>query len=163
MIAEAQANIMSHMGGGGAGGPGGGLKLPSPEIKPNVGDSPGSLRKLSFSADLIAQMSPQQVQGLQTNKILPQGTALPKKMEKESPGILETISEELKDYFDFLEKQEKELEIEPEEVTPEDDAEQAADYRKQLKDEAQMADRGYFRNTIVQKPKPRRPVDRRWE
>lgn len=87
-----------------------------------------------FSAQDVAGMSPQEVQMYQQAGLLPQGSGLPQGMESQQPGILQTISEELIEYFQWLEQEEEESQTEPAKVSAKDMKEQQQKYKQRQHD-----------------------------
>src|SRR4029077_19924610 len=87
--------------------------------------------------EIIASMEPEQVQQLQQQNVLPPNPELKKQLKEADDSILEKMSDELKEYFDYLEEEEEELDIEPAEITDEEQTEQQKAYKEQLKLEEQ--------------------------
>jgi hypothetical protein len=139
---------MGQPGGGGMGGSGGGMGSGSSmgtNISMNMAADDGDydsvqnygvqdMNNSPFSSQDVAQMSPQEVQMYQQAGLLPQGMGLPQGMESQQPGILQTLSEELIEYFQWLEQQEEESEVEPAKVTAKDMKEQQQKYKQRQHD-----------------------------
>lgn len=104
---------------------------------------------MSFSAEEVAGMSPEEVSLYQELGLLPQGMALPDAMEQEQPGILETLGKELQEYFDQLhvtgDTGEEEVESAP--VTP-----------KQKKDQVRRWEESEHAESLAEKVINRRGV-----
>lgn len=98
-------------------GPGMGQGLPG---GPGPGGAGGSGASM-FSAQDVATMNPNEVQLYQELGLLPPGMQLPQAMEEQQPGILQQISEELKEYFDYLKVTDEESQVQPAEITPADE------------------------------------------
>jgi hypothetical protein len=104
-------------------GGGKGLKVPPLQI-PKLPTLPGmSLPKMPmagsiYSAVQVAKMGRDQLEAAVTKGLVPQNKRfLAQQMESQEPGILQQLSEELKDYFKEL-RQENESESESEELEP---------------------------------------------
>ncbi len=130
------------MGGGGGMGAGGGMGMgmgsmgmPSMgmraagDVAPQQGAQ--SLDQSPFNAQDIANMDPQTLQLYQEAGIVPKDPSqLQSDMEAQQPGILQTLSEELVEYFQWLEEQEEETEPHPAKVTQKDMQQQQQKYTK---------------------------------
>jgi hypothetical protein len=109
-------------GAGGAAVPGGG-GAPGGAGMPSMGgtpSAPGGGGGLSFAAEDIAQMSPEDISLYQELGILPPGSALLDQMEQEHPGILEQVTDELTEFFDKLKESEEQADIQPSPITTDD-------------------------------------------
>jgi hypothetical protein len=99
-----------------------------------------------FTIDEVVAMSPDDIQRNQAFGFLPKTKDLKKEMELQSPGVLEMISEELQEFFESQEKLEKKSDIEPEEVTNQDQKLQETRFRdaehSQTLEEQVLLDRG---------------------
>lgn len=102
------------------------LKLPTmpklPQVKLPKMPMAGSI----YSADEVAKMSVDQVKNEQKKGTIPKDKNQVKKaMQSQDPNILQQISDELKEYFEVLEKnQEEDTEEDTPEVTPQELEEQ---------------------------------------
>lgn len=85
----------------------------------------------SFSADDIAQMDPEDIEWLQENGLLPETNELGNQMEQQAPGILQTLTQQLKEFFDVVEAidEEGEAQTKPEKVSRKDEKEQIKKFR----------------------------------
>lgn len=147
--AGAGMGMGSGMGGGGGFGGGGmgttstGARMPgsmsgsrSPQIVASLDDSP-------FSADELATMDPQDLEAFRQAGLIPYDpNDLQNQMEQQSPGILQTLTEELQEYFQYLEQQTEDEKQEPSEVSGKDQKEQQkkfSDNQKKVQQEEKMA------------------------
>ena len=132
LVQEAAAKIKGSEGAGVPGGfggfGGGGIPAPGGMGGPRV-PIPGTM----FSAKDVAEMKPDKVKGLQQMNLLPQTPDLKKKMEENQPGIFEELSEELKEFFEYTEKEGKDLQVKPKKPTPANDKEQAHKFKRREK------------------------------
>lgn len=97
IIAEAQAKLGGKATGSPQGGGGSAIGMGS---KAPTSGSLGSGGSMSFSAQDIAQMQPDELQLLQELGILPQTQQLAQQMDQQQPGILDQLSDELRQYFE---------------------------------------------------------------
>jgi uncharacterized membrane protein YgcG len=132
LLVEAQAKLTgsatgapggSPGGGGGMGSSSGGMTGGGGGGRGGTGAPGGSIGSTSmqFSAQDIAQMDPGTIQLYQELGILPQGQQLPQQMEQQQPGILDQISDELREYFQTEKQAELEEEVLPDPVTKVDE------------------------------------------
>lgn len=123
-----------------------------------------SLDDSPFSAEDLSQMNPQTLELYRQAGLVPQDpNQLQTDMESQSPGILETISKELKEYFEYLEQEEDELEqaAAPKDITPKDQKDQEKKYKQRQHDltkEEEMSRGRDFRTNIYQQGGYRGPV-----
>jgi hypothetical protein len=97
--------------------------------------SEGPMRGSVFSAKEVADMDPTQVEQLRKRGMVPQKPGdLKDAMEENQPGILEQLSEEMMEYFDWLEEQEDTRDVEPAKISPKDVKEQMKRFRKNDKE-----------------------------
>lgn len=106
-----------------------------PGMRGQAGDDPAapvqSLDDSPFDAQDIANMDPNTLEMYRQAGIIPQDpTQLQTDMESQQPGILQTLSEELLEYFDWLEQEQEREETQPSEVTDEDMQQQADKFKK---------------------------------
>lgn len=119
---------------GGPGGAGGAMDAPgggsSMLPKPKMMTAPmGGITASIFSARMIAEMKLAQIERLQALGMLPDDTnELADSMEEQEPGILETLSEQLQEFFEYAKKHKKEIQIKPAKVKPKDEKEQLDRY-----------------------------------
>jgi len=115
-----------------------------------------SLDDSPFSAEDLSQMDPQTLELYRQAGLVPQDpNQLQSDMESQSPGILQTLSEELKEYFAYLEQEEDEqsTEDEPAPITTKDQKGQEQLYKKrqhELTREEQLNRGRDFRTNIYQ-------------
>jgi hypothetical protein len=123
------------MGGGGMGGGFGstGNAGPSPQmgasrqIVASLDDSP-------FTAQDLADMDPQDLEQFRQAGIIPYDPAtLQQQMEQQSPGILQTLSEELQEYFEWLEQEEEAAKPQPAKVKAGDQKDQQKKFKDREK------------------------------
>lgn len=135
----------SFGGGSGFGGMGGGMGTAS------MGGGLGGMR---FAAQDVAQMTPEEVQMYQELGLLPPTQQLTQQMEQSSPGILETISDELRQYFEQEKEQENETEVQPSSVTPEMEKYQQKKFQNEMHEESLAEQtinrRGFFGPAVDQ-------------
>lgn len=106
--------------GAGSGGSGGGGMGGSPSS--GTGSSGASLGTgMNFSAQDVAQMMPDEIQMYQMLGILPPTQALGQQMEQQAPGILETLNDELQQFFEYQEEEEENAQVQPRPVTKADE------------------------------------------
>jgi hypothetical protein len=149
-MALARAKSMPQGGGAGAGGNGGGgmgvsSGLPptggagamSPTASANSGGMRGFQGSLigqgEFSSDDIQQMTPEEVQYFQEMGMLPETGELGQQMETQQPGVLEQLNDELKEFFEQVEKDEQDGEEEPEKVSKADERGQVKKFQESLR------------------------------
>lgn len=151
------------MGAGGGGGMGGGMGgggistgLPSgyssggmgaegdPEYRKRTPQIVASLDDSPFSAEDLAQMDPQELEQFRQAGVIPYDPQdLQDQMETQSPGILQTLSEELVEYFEWLEQEEDKDKPKPAKVSKADQSEQQKKFgdRQRRIDEVEKAQR----------------------
>ena len=83
---------------------------------------------MNFSVDDVASMTPDQIQLFQEYGLLPDNPDLGQQMEQQQPGILETLSVELKQFLETAEQMDIEDEVENAPITSEDEKGQLAKY-----------------------------------
>ena len=76
---------------------------------------------MNFSAQDVAQMMPDEVQMYQMLGLLPPTPQLSQQMEQQAPGILTTLSDELKQFFETEEEQEQESQVQPRPISKADE------------------------------------------
>jgi hypothetical protein len=76
---------------------------------------------MSFQADQVAQMNPDEIQMYQMLGLLPPTQQLGQQMEQQQPGILLTLSDELKQFFEQEEAEDQESQIQPAPITTADE------------------------------------------
>lgn len=144
-------------GGGGMGGgmPGAGGGATQPKI-PGAG---GANLGMAFSTEDVAKMSPEDIGVYQQTGLLPGTNELGKQMEEDQPGILETLSEDLQEFFKAAEKLDKKGDIKPAKVTAKDEKEQQKKYAKADRSptlvEQMYQDRGLANQPRVNKIQPK--------
>jgi hypothetical protein len=100
----------------------------NPQIVASLDDSP-------FTAEDLAQMDPQDLELYRQAGVVPYDSQdLQDQMEQQSPGILQTLSEELLEYFDWLDQQEEEGAEKPAPITAKDQKQQEQLYRAKQKE-----------------------------
>ncbi len=126
-----------------------------------------SLDDSPFSADDISQMDPQTLDLYRQAGLVPQDpNQLQTDMESQQPGILETLSKELQEYFEYLEQEQEaeEEEDQPAKITPKDQKEQEQKYKQrqhELTREEQLNRGRDFRTNVYQQGGYRGPVPKR--
>lgn len=126
-----------------------------------------SLDDSPFNAEDISQMDPQTLQLYQEAGLVPQDpNQLQTEMESQSPGILQTLSEELKEYFAYLDQEEEsqEEEDQPAPITTKDQKQQEQVYKQrqhQVTREEQINRGRDFRTNVYQQGGYRGPVPRK--
>lgn len=96
----------------------------TPQIVASLADSP-------FSAEDLSGMDPQELDLYRQAGVIPyDSNDLQNQMESQSPGILQTLSQELLEYFDWLEEQEAETEEQPAPITTKDQKDQQLRYKQ---------------------------------
>lgn len=146
-LAKQQADAAQQSGGmGGGGGFGGGggqiAKPRMPGMNPPTMSTPsipgGGLPRMSaqslhtgpFQAEDVANMHPDDVDLYQRMGLLPgDNNQLAQEMEEQKPGILETISNDLREYFEAQNELDEENLAKPSKVTGKDESEQKKRYR----------------------------------
>lgn len=89
-----------------------------------------SLHTGPFTAEDVANMHPEDVDLYQRVGLLPGDNGqLAQEMEEQKPGILETISNDLREYFEAQQALEEEDIAKPAKVTGKDESEQKKRYR----------------------------------
>lgn len=101
-----------------------------------------------FSAQDVAEMSPQEIEQYQQQGMLPQDSQqLQDNMEENQPGILNQLSDELRDYFKHVKEEGAHDAVEPAKVTSADEKKQVKTYKKNDKARfPQSSDRSARRN-----------------
>lgn len=117
LLMESQAKMMGKVSGGGATGGKMGMSTSMGLGTSGMGLGTGG-GQMGFAADEVANMSPNEIQLFQELGLLPPGAELPDAMEQEQPGILETISDELRQFFDQEKAKQEESEVQPANITP---------------------------------------------
>jgi hypothetical protein len=117
LLVEAQAKMT-----GSASSSGGGMGMGAPSGGMRTGggaSSPGSLGtgSMKFSAQDVANLSPEMIEMYYQLGLLPSPDTLPDQMEAQQPGILDTISTELQEYFEKLKEDKLADEVLPDPVT----------------------------------------------
>ena len=161
--AMAQARPSGSSGGGGYGGSmgsgggfGSGAGSPSGTtgttmgLPSSGGMGRGSIGAGAFSAEDVAQMTPEDIQYLQESGLLPaDNSELGNQMEQEQPGILQTLTEQLRSFFEIEDQYKHDNQVEPEEITSKDQKEQkkrfADDQHVETYRESVVNDRGLAR------------------
>jgi hypothetical protein len=107
---------------------------PSPAGAPPVAMAASGFGKNQIPAKTVAKMKPGQIKDKQELGELPEDTKeLTDNMEQEEPGILQTISEELVEFFEYATKHKPDLTVKPAKVTPKDKSEQETKFSKAQK------------------------------
>lgn len=109
----------------------------SPQVVNSLDDSP-------FTADEISQLDPQTLDMYRQAGVLPfDPQELQQQMEQQSPGILQTLSEELLEYFEWVEEEEEASEVKPSKVSGKDQKTQQKKFKDREKriDEVEKAQR----------------------
>ena len=122
VLLEIQSKLTGRATGGGMGMPGGGGMSSS---RPPSAGSLGTGTSMNFTAEDVAGLQPDQLQLYQELGILPPDSEdLMNNMEDQQPGILDSLSDELTEYFrkELAEKQADE--VLPAPVTPQEEREQ---------------------------------------
>lgn len=102
-----------------ASGAAGGGPVPPPTMKPVTAPSGGFITGSAFKPKQVAQMTPDEIKKHQQAGNLPEDTnELADSMEENEPGILETLSEQLQEFFKYAEKHDDELNVKPAKITP---------------------------------------------
>lgn len=160
--AASQSAGMSGGGGGFGGGMGMGM---SGAADDGNGDGSGEMEQQQLSPEELAQMDPQQLQQLRDAGLIPpdpsQGDG-----DAQQPGILQTLSEELQEYFQYLDEieQQSEEEGQPAPITAKDQKGQEKAYkdRQHQVTKEEMLNRGRdFRTNIYQQGGYRGPIPRK--
>ena len=123
VIMMAQAKIMQAAGGTGGGGS---SSMGGPTWKPPAAASLGSTlgsgqlgaAGMKFSAIDVSQMQPDEIQLYQELGILPPSDQLTQQMDQQQPGILDQLSDELKEFFEKEEAEKEQAEVQPAPITP---------------------------------------------
>jgi|SRR5580765_5123533 len=102
---------------GGGGGTGASMGSGSMGMGPASGGSGGGMQ---FSVDDVASMTPDQIQLFQEFGILPPTPQLGQQMEEQQPGILNELTDELQEFFQYAEQVEEQDEIGEAPITPQD-------------------------------------------
>jgi hypothetical protein len=115
------------MGMGGGGGFGGGMMSSADDPSEKSGLD---LDRSPFTAEDIAGMDPEDIQMYQQAGMLPGNNGdLLDQMSQQQPGILETLSDQLVDFFEKMEEEEDEEKTKPAKVTAQDQREQQKRFR----------------------------------
>jgi hypothetical protein len=132
VIAEAMAQAK-----GGAAGGGGGMGMPpgmGGGMPKGLGMGTGSGGNIGagFSSDDITEMTPEDIQYLQEQGLLPETDDLADQMEQEQPGLLETLTDDLQEFFQTVDriKDDEAVRTQPSKVTSKDQKEQLQKYKK---------------------------------
>lgn len=156
--------------GGGPPKPGGVPKLPGSTSKPPglpAAKGPltkgGPIRGSVFSAIEIAGMSRTEFVVLQNAGLIPKDVdEVKKNMEEDQDGILEQLSEELKEYFDYLEKEKEELKIKPQKISSGDESEQEEKFAK-IEGPKEKKDKADRAKSVTGKPLKVRPEETKFD
>lgn len=132
LILQAQASTKAAAGGAGASSSGGGLGKP-PGMGGGMGMGNGNIGAGGFSPDDVASMTPEDIQYLQEAGLLPDTSNLGNEMEEQQPGILETMTYELRDFFDVQEELDDEAQVQPQKISKKDEKEQMTRFKKSLR------------------------------
>lgn len=93
--------------------------------------STGPMRGSVFNVVTVLGMTKKQLIAAKAAGFIPKDSkTLKKSMDEQVPGILEYISKQTRDYFDYLEKEEDELKVNPSETTVEEEKEQVAKFKE---------------------------------
>lgn len=114
--------------------------------------NPGSMMGIGaagYSPNDILQMSPDYIQQLQESGLLPPSGELQDQMDTMQPGILEQLSDELREFFEMQDAEEEESQVQPQKISKGDERDQAqkfsdAEHRPTLM-ESILNDRGLYR------------------
>lgn len=77
---------------------------------------------MKFSAQDVAAMLPEEIEMYQQLGLLPPTQQLGQEMENVEPGILEKLTDELREFFEKEEEEEEEMQVQPAPITKEDEA-----------------------------------------
>jgi len=125
---------MSVGGGGGFGGGGfgGSMSSAADDEQPSQQSSPGlNLDQSPFTADDVAQMSPDDIMMYQQAGLLPGNNGdLLDQMDQQQPGILEILSDQLIDFFNKMQEEEEEEKTKPAKITSKDEKDQIQRYNQ---------------------------------
>lgn len=131
IILIAQAKLGKPAGGaaGGAPSPGGGMsqggmKSGSTGSTGSMGTGLGSGSSMGFSADMVSQMTPDEITLYQELGILPPNAQLAPQMEQEQPGIMDQLSDELTEFLLHEKVQKEETDILPDPISKADEEQQ---------------------------------------
>jgi hypothetical protein len=122
---------VTGMGGGMGAGGGGGVGMGNINAAKTIEgpeDRGVSSEDSPLTPEEIAQLDPQTLQMYREAGLLPQQD--PSQDDSQKPGILQTLSEELIEYFEWLEQEEDENKTDPAKVTTADQKEQAQKFKK---------------------------------
>jgi len=96
----------------------------TPQIVASLDDSP-------FSAEDLSMMDPMELEQYRQAGVIPYSSQdLMEQMNQQSPGILQTLSEELLEYFDWLDREEEESQEQPAKVTVKDEKQQQQKFKE---------------------------------
>jgi len=155
---------MGSLGSGLGGGMGMGAAGDRRYVKRVEGAVP-SLWASPFNAMDVSQMDPDTLELYRQAGLVPSDpNQLMTDMESQQPGILQTLSEELLEYFEWLDQAEEEEEVQPSKVTTGDQAQQQKKFKDrmhQITREEQMARGRDFRTNVYEQGGYRGPVPRR--
>jgi hypothetical protein len=133
MIMAAKPPTGAAAGGGYGGSTGMGTGIPGGGGGGSLGTGTGmGIGGSAFTADDIADMSPEDIEWLQENNLLPETDELGQQMEQQSPGILQTLTQQLKQFFDVADEMDEEGEAHtrPAKVSKQDEKDQAQKFKK---------------------------------
>lgn len=121
-----------------------------------------SLDQSPFSAEDLSKMDPQTMDLYRQAGLIPQDpNQLQSEMEAQQPGILQTISEELQEYFQWLEEIEADEQQEPAPITAKDQKQQQkvySDKQHQITQDEKNARGRDFRTHVYEQGGYRGPV-----
>lgn len=154
LMQKATAEAKGAAGGGPPGGPGGMPGGPAGDaVASRVGQG-GPTSMMAYSAQEVMQMSAPEVSLYQQLGLLPPVPQLKQEMEKQEPGILEKLSDELKQFFEKQEELMKQTQTQPARITPEMEEEQKKKFEhgqhKETAIEQAMNRRGVFGPAVTQ-------------
>jgi uncharacterized membrane protein YgcG len=159
--AAGQGGAGSSGGFGGGGGMGmGSLGMTMGADRTQIHGSVPSLWASPFNAQDISQMDPDTVELYRQAGLIPTN-GLASDMESQQPGILQTLSEELLEYFEWLEQEAANAETDPAPVTTADQKKQAKkykDHQHQLTSEEKKARGRDYRTNLYETQNYQGPV-----
>lgn len=130
MIIMARAQALMGVKGGASGTGGSGLGSASGGMGGGMGSGMssgmggGAGMGMKFSAMDVASMAPEEIEMYQQLGLLPPTQELGQQMEQEQPGILEQLTDELRQFFDTEESMEDQMQVQPAPVTTQNEAAQ---------------------------------------
>ena len=114
---------MGGMGSGMSSGMGGGMGMGNSGMSSALGSG-----SMNFSAQDIASMTPDQIQLFQEYGLLPETQQLGQQMEQQQPGILQTLTDEMQQFFQYAEQIEEDDDVGESLITPADEKQQLQRY-----------------------------------